>query len=99
MIVFDVVSGKDPSKGANVDTSKAAWEKAKYEVTRSRAIILDALLSVKGTDMIGYTVKEISQITGISQHRLSGRATELREIGLIRKTGIIRGGGNVLEAL
>jgi len=99
MIVFEVVTQRDPSKGKDVDTSKAAWEHAKYEVTRSRQIILDALVSVKGTEAVGYTVKEISALSGISMHKLSGRATELREIGAIRKTDLIRGGGHVLEAV
>lgn len=60
--VFDVVSGRDLSKGAGVATSKQAWSKAKVTASESRQRIVDTL-NAQGN--WGMTCKEIASSLGV----------------------------------
>ena len=45
----------------------------------------------------GMTCKEIAAALGVPMHHVSGRCTELIELGILRKTEIARNGGKVLR--
>lgn len=91
-MVLDVVVGNDPSKGKNVDTSKAAWKKVQAAESRQR--IVDVL---RAQGNWGMTCKEIAVALNIPMHHVSGRCTELIELGKLYKLELTRDGGRVLR--
>ena len=93
-MILDVAVGNDPSKGKDVDTSKAAWSKARVTAAESRQRIVDTL---RAQGNWGMTCKEIANALNVPMHHVSGRCTELIELGILRKTEIARNGGKVLR--
>lgn len=45
------------------------------------------------------TGAELSRVMGIPFHRVSGRLTEMRGLGMIRRTGTVRDGGAEVRAV
>jgi hypothetical protein len=72
--------------------SAAAFERAKRGFNRSRQDILDLLK----LHPAGLTCKEMSTLLGKPMHKLSGRITELKELGQLNTTETIRAGGAVV---
>lgn len=87
-IDFDVCAAKHQanpeSTAANTRVNKSA----------ARQEVYDAL--VRWGDM---TCKEIAQRLGKPMHKVSGRLTELKALGMVAPTDEVRDGGRVMRAV
>jgi hypothetical protein len=85
---MDITAGKH---GGN-DQSVAAFEKAKRGSAQARQDIV-ALLQ---QNPAGLTCKEMSDLLNREMHKISGRITELKELGQVTSTDTVRNGGAVV---
>lgn len=86
LLPFDISAGKHKgnaqSKAANLKVSK----------TESREQVMYVLLHYGAS-----TCKEIAQKLGKPMHYVSGRITELKKLGMVEPTGIVRNGGGIVR--
>lgn len=75
--------------------SIAAWERAKPALPAARARVLEIIAQAGA---LGATAKEVAAELGVGLNEISGRATELKAAGLVRKNGLRREGSAVLVA-
>ena len=83
----DITAGKH---GGNAQ-STAAFKKAKYGFSQARQDVVDLLKQHPD----GLTCKEMSALLDRPMHKLSGRVTELKEMGVCVAT-TVRDGGRVI---
>jgi|SRR5579871_799469 predicted transcriptional regulator len=76
--------------------SDAAFERLKPVLSRRRREVLDAITR-RGLE--GAVAKEIATELGLELHKVSGRCSELKALGLIADSGRRRDGAAVLVAL
>jgi hypothetical protein len=89
---------EDVSKGWDNPESKAAYEKVRSTRQQSHEIILNLLELVLKADWHGgLTCKEISGKLGKPMHAISGRITELEELGLVVRGPEKRDGGKAIH--
>lgn len=74
--------------------SRMAWERAKYTVVESQQAILNALEAVEPE---GLTGKECARILAKGFNAVSGRITELLEMGLVYDTKERRDGCRIVK--
>jgi hypothetical protein len=77
----------DPSKGRGNQESRAAWQRVLDHLVESQ---LDVLCIVQGCHPEPVNAKEIAQALNKPLHCISGRVTELLEMGLVEKTDTVR---------
>jgi predicted transcriptional regulator len=64
------------------DMQLKAWEKVKGKLSDTRTLVLSIIAEIGPA-----TTQEIAQECGWERHRISGRVTELYQLGLIDKVG------------
>ena len=77
--------------GGNAESVKANRRVSSTKVKSQQAIL--EILRQYGP----LTCKEISMVKDAPMHQVSGRITELKELGLVRATAEVRDGGRVIE--
>lgn len=70
------------------EESMAAFERIASDLPEKRAEVLRA---IAGYESFGLTCKELAAAQGVGMNVISGRFTELKKDGLIRKTGVRNG--------
>jgi hypothetical protein len=84
--VFDICSGRHQGN----HESRAAFQGHALHRARQRARVLE---SIRAAGASGLTCRELSKAWGCMMNQVSGRFSELKALGLVRKVGVRDGSG------
>jgi len=84
--LFDICYGRHQGN----PESRAAFERHAPHRARQRARVLE---SIRAAGATGLTCRELSKAWGCMMNQVSGRFSELKAMGLVRKVGVRDGSG------